>query len=57
MAELSHFLYFDALAGGVNHLWIGPLLGVTVGALGAVAGRAAGNDVKPSAPADQQERA
>jgi hypothetical protein len=38
-AELSRFLYIDALGGGLNHLWIGPLLGVTVGAVGAVFGK------------------
>jgi hypothetical protein len=38
-AELSRFLYWDGLAGGVNHLWIGPLLGVTVGGIAAVAGK------------------
>jgi hypothetical protein len=29
--ELSSFLFWEGLAGAVNHLWIGPLLGVTVG--------------------------
>jgi membrane associated rhomboid family serine protease len=38
-AELSSFLYTDALGGGLNHLWIGPLLGVTVGAGGAIFGK------------------
>ncbi len=38
-AELSSFIYTDGLAGGVNHLWIGPLLGITVGGLGAVMGK------------------
>jgi hypothetical protein len=38
-AELSSFLYADALGGGLNHLWIGPLLGVTVGAAGAIFGK------------------
>ena len=38
-AELSSFLYMDALGGGLNHLWIGPLLGVTVGAAGAIFGK------------------
>jgi hypothetical protein len=32
---LTQFMYLDALAGGLNHLWIGPLLGVTVGSIGA----------------------
>lgn len=38
-AELSRFSYTDGLAGGVNHLWIGPLLGITVGGIGAVLGK------------------
>jgi hypothetical protein len=38
-AELSAFLYWDALGGGINHLWIGPLLGVTIGGGGAVIGK------------------
>jgi hypothetical protein len=37
--ELSTFLYRDALGGGLNHIWIGPLLGVTVGGLGAIMGK------------------
>ncbi len=35
-AELSSFLYWDALGGALNHLWIGPLLGLTVGGIGAL---------------------
>jgi hypothetical protein len=38
-AELSDFLYWDALGGALNHLWIGPLLGLTVGGIGAVFGK------------------
>jgi hypothetical protein len=38
-AELSNFLYRDALAGALNHLWIGPLLGRTAGGIGAVFGK------------------
>jgi hypothetical protein len=38
-AELPRFIHADGLAGGVNHLWIGPLLGVTVGGVGAVMGK------------------
>jgi hypothetical protein len=34
-AELSSFLYSDMLGGVLNHLWIGPTLGVTVGGIGA----------------------
>jgi hypothetical protein len=37
-AELSSFLYWDALGGALNHLWIGPLLGLTVGGIGAIIG-------------------
>jgi hypothetical protein len=37
--ELSNFLYRDALGGALNHLWIGPLLGLTVGAVGAFFGK------------------
>ena len=37
-AELSRFLYRDGLAGFANHLWIGPLLGITVGGAGAALG-------------------
>jgi hypothetical protein len=40
-AELSAFLYWDALGGGLNHTWIGPLLGVTIGGAGAVIGKLA----------------
>jgi hypothetical protein len=40
-AELSRFLYWDALGGVVNHLWIGPLLGLTVGGIGAILGKLA----------------
>ena len=40
-AELSHFLYTDSIAGGFNHIWIGPLLGLTVGAVGALIGKLA----------------
>jgi hypothetical protein len=39
-AELSHFLYWDALGGGLNMLWIGSLLGLTLGTLGAFFGKA-----------------
>jgi hypothetical protein len=38
-AELSDFLYWDALAGGVNHISIGPLLGLTIGGIGALIGK------------------
>jgi hypothetical protein len=37
--ELSHFLYWDTLAGGFNMLWLGPLVGLTAGAIGAVLGK------------------
>jgi hypothetical protein len=39
--ELSTFLYWDALGGALNHLWIGPLLGLTVGGIGAILGKLA----------------
>jgi hypothetical protein len=38
-AELSSFLYRDALGGGLNHIWIGPLLGLTFGGAGAMLGK------------------
>ncbi len=38
-AELSQLIYRDGFAGGVNHVWIGPLLGITVGGIGAVMGK------------------
>jgi hypothetical protein len=38
-AELSKLLYWDALGGALNHLWIGPLLGLTVGCVGAMSGK------------------
>jgi hypothetical protein len=38
-AELSSFLYRDMLGGALNHLWIGPFLGLTVGGIGAVFGK------------------
>src|SRR5665213_1939431 len=37
--SLSHFLYVDALAGWLNHLWIGPAYGVILGSIGAIAGK------------------
>lgn len=40
-AELSAFLYWDALGGSLNHIWIGPLLGVTIGGIGAIIGKLA----------------
>jgi hypothetical protein len=38
-SELSTFLYRDALGGALNHLWIGPLLGLTVRGVGAIFGK------------------
>jgi hypothetical protein len=52
-AELSKFIYLDGLAGGLNHIWIGPLLGITVGGIGGIAGRflrSSDESVKRSAP-------
>jgi len=37
--SFSHYFYLEALAGGLNHLWIGPLLGAVLGSFGAAAGR------------------
>jgi hypothetical protein len=37
-AELFNFLFWDGLRGAVNHLWIGPILGATVGGIGAIVG-------------------
>jgi hypothetical protein len=37
-AELSDFLYRDALGGALNHLLIGPLLGLTIGGIGGLFG-------------------
>jgi hypothetical protein len=50
-AELSSFLYWDALGGALNHLWIGPLLGLTVGGIGAIIGKLAHNAVARMGPA------
>jgi len=48
-AELSTFIYTDALGGALNMMWICPLLGITLGGLGAVAG----NLMRMSDPASQ----
>jgi hypothetical protein len=37
--ELSRFIYWDGFAGGANHIWLGPLLGITAGGIGAVLGK------------------
>jgi hypothetical protein len=37
--ELARLLYWDAFAGGANHMWIGPFLGVTLGGAGAAIGK------------------
>jgi hypothetical protein len=37
--SFSQFIYLEALAGGLNHLWIGPLLGAVLGSVGAAAGK------------------
>jgi len=44
-AELSSFLYWDAIGGGLNHIWIGPLLGLTVGGAGALVGKSVGKSI------------
>jgi hypothetical protein len=38
-AGSTQAMLLDALAAGLNHMWIGPLLGVTLGGVAAVAGR------------------
>lgn len=38
-AELSDFLYTDAWGGALNMMWLGPLVGFTLGGLGVVAGK------------------
>jgi hypothetical protein len=38
-AELSSALLGDGLAGTVNHIWVGLLLGATAGGVGAVFGK------------------
>ena len=48
--ELSSFLYWDALGGALNHLWIGPLLGLTVGGVGAIVGKSWRNRARILAP-------
>jgi hypothetical protein len=37
-AGSTRAMLLDALAAGLNHMWIGPLLGVTLGGVAAVAG-------------------
>ena len=44
-AELSDFLYSDMVGGMVAHLFIGPLLGVTVGGIGAIIGKLVGTQL------------
>jgi len=39
-ASFTHFLFMDALGGGLNHLWIGPALGIVLGFPAAAAGSA-----------------
>jgi hypothetical protein len=41
-AEFSRYLYRDAVIAGLNHMWIGALLGVTLGGVGAVLGKLIG---------------
>jgi hypothetical protein len=35
----AHAMFRDALGAGVNHLWIGPLSGVTLGGIGSAFGK------------------
>jgi hypothetical protein len=37
--SISRFLILDALGGGLNHLWIGPGLGLVLGSIGGVLGK------------------
>lgn len=56
--ELSKFLYWDALGGAMNHIWIGPLLGLTVGGIGALVGKFAhGSDARTRPPSLNASRA
>ena len=41
-AEFARYLYRDAVIAGLNHMWIGALLGVTLGGVGAVLGKLIG---------------
>lgn len=36
--DLATSIVGESLAGGINHLWLGPLVGVSLGALGGVVG-------------------
>ena len=39
-SDLSTSIVGESLAGGANHLWLGPLLGAGLGAIGGVVGAA-----------------
>jgi hypothetical protein len=41
----ARWLYLDALAGGLNHLWIGPMLGLVIGGAGAILGKSCSSNV------------
>jgi hypothetical protein len=32
-------MLWDAFGAGVNHMWVGPLLGITIGAVAAAGGK------------------
>lgn len=32
-------MFWDAFGAGINHMWIEPLLGITLGGVGAAAGK------------------
>jgi len=38
-AGSAQAMFWDAFGAGVNHMWIGPLIGVTIGGVGAAAGK------------------
>jgi hypothetical protein len=37
--SISHFIFMDSLGGALNHLWIGPGLGLLLGTIGAFLGK------------------
>lgn len=45
---LTWFMYSDALAGGMNMLWVGALLGITAGSIGAGLGMLARKTAFPA---------
>ena len=41
--DFTTYLVSDSLAGATNHLWIGPFLGLVIGGIGSVIGKALAN--------------